>query len=545
MKKMKRILKFTAVMIALATLTACQPIPDDPNASRTSSEISESSGTVSVNSDGKDTDTIKDHIVVKQSYTKRLEAEKGAFSGTAMDENGELTDTDKGGFVQLSADQYVTQVASVATSQFYRVVIAARSSDGAVIKLCIGDTVEGAYYIQKNESTESGSNEFKLYAVDNLYMAVGMNTIKLMVESGTVDIDYIIVEDSEPVDSSAYDTGNTCVVPNPSKRTMELLTALSKYYGKACFVGQNVSCGTNAELDAVYNETKRYPAIRISELAPALKDDEESAAQIKSDISLAKQWDKDGGICSYVWHWYSPNAFRGTAVKDFNLKGAFGKTEPEEIAMIDDPTIKLQLENELISQEAADLLADLDKLALTLKELSDANIPILFEPIPDGDAGLFWWGTDAESYKLLWRLVFTRLCKYHELNNLIWIWNNSDFDFYPGDQYVDIIGQSFYEKTDSSFAGRFGALAENLVSERKSLAITASDTIPNVDYMNRDNAIWLWFALDSGEYIIDNSGKFSDKYNKRASLRFAYNNEKCITLDELEEFGWKKQQLSD
>lgn len=533
---MKKLVKLTAIITALALLTACQPIPDDPNGSKTSSQTSASSENSSDTSRGNDTDTIKDHIVVKQPYTKRLEAEKGAFSGTAMNDSGELTNPDKGGFVRLNGEQYVTQVATVASSQFYRVVIAARSTSGAVIKLQIGDTIEGAYYIPQSEAPESESLEFKLYVVDNLYMSVGMNTIKLILESGTADVDCFIVEDSEPVNSSAYETGTMCVTENPSARTMELFSVLAKYYGKVTFVGQNVSCGTNAEIDAVYNETKRYPAIRISELAPALKED--AAETIKNDIALAKQWDKDGGICSYVWHWYSPNAFRGTAVKDFDLKNAFGKTDPKEIALLDDPTIKLQLDNALISQEIVDIIADLDKLAITLKELGDANIPILFEPIPDADAELFWWSADADSYKRLWQLIFIRLCSYHGLNNLIWVWNNSNFDFYPGDSYVDIIGQSFYEKTEASFAGRFGALAENLYSGRKCLAITACDTIPSVDYMNRDNAIWLWFALDSGEYIINSSGAFSDKYNKRAALRFAYNNEKCVTRDELKEFGW-------
>lgn len=537
---MKKILKLIAIITVLTMLAACQPIPDDPSASAASSETSGASSDTSTTSRGNDTDTIKDHIVVKQSFTKRLEAEKGAFNGTAMNENGEIENTDNGGFVALSGDQYVTQVVSVATSQFYRVVIAARSSTGAVIKLQVGDIIEGAYYIPRSSSANSGSANFALYSIENLYMPVGMNTIKLMTASGSADVDCFIVEDSDPVNSSAYETGNMCVSTSPSARTMELFAALSKYYGMVCFVGQNVTCGTNAEIDAVYNETKRYPAIRISELAPALKDDEDSAAAIKNDVALAKQWDKDGGICSYSWHWYSPNAFRGTAVKEFDLKNALGNTEPGELGMLDEATLKLQLDNALISQEAFDLMADMDKLAATLGELADANIPILFEPIPDGDAGLFWWGADAESYKTLWQLIFTRLCGYHGLNNLIWVWNNSDFGYYPGDKYVDIIGQSFYEKTNSSFAGRFGALAENIYSGRKMLSVTACDTIPSIDYMSRDNALWLWFAVDSGEYIINEAGNFTETYNKRSALRFAYNNEKCVTRDELAEFGWKK-----
>ena len=101
-----------------------------------------------------------------------------------------------------------------------------------------------------------------------------------------------------------------------------------------------------------------------------------------------------------------------------------------------------------------------------------------------------------------------------------------------------MIGQSFYEKTDSSFAGCFGAIASNTASGRKMLAVTACDTLPNIDFMSRDNAMWLWIAPDSGEYVIDDNGNISYLYNKKSAVRFAYNNEKCITRDELKAMGY-------
>lgn len=537
---MKRYTKITAIILAAAMLCGCERIPDDPNPSSGSESVVAS--TVTSGEQNTDTFIPKDHIVVKQSFLKKFEAEKGAFNGTAKDENGELQNPDDDGFVELRKGQYLTQVATVSTSQFYRVIISARSTEGAAIKLQVGDIVEGSYFVPPSGNEENGEggmeNSFSLFAVDNLYMSVGMNTLKFTVENGSADIDCVAVEDADAVSDDLYRTGDACVSANVSERTVKLMKLMSANYGKFVFTAQNVSCGTNAEIDAVFNETKRYPVIRVSELALTMKDDSHSEETIKNDLALADKWDEDGGICAYVWHWYSPNASRGTGVNDFDIQTVLNGIDPSELAKLDEGGAQLQLDNGLLTQDAVSLLEDLDKLARTLKQLGDAGIPILFEPIPDGDCGLFWWGSGAESYRSLWILMFDRLTKYNKVNNLIWVWNNSDFDYYPGDDYVDIIGQSFYEKSNSSFAGRFSALASDPKTGRKILAVTACDALPSVDCMFRDNAVWLWTAADSGEYMIDKTGKLSEKYTKKSALRNMYNNEKCITRDELEALGF-------
>ena len=534
---MKRSTKLTAIILAAAMLCGCEKIPDDPGAA----SVSESSVTSSDTGGQQIIDTVlpKEYVIVKQKYLKRFEAEKGAFNGKARDDNGEeLQNTDSGGYVELNEGQHLTQVATVTTSQFYRVIISARSKNGASIKLQIGDIVEGSYFVTPMEDEDSKEDGFGLFAVDGLYMSVGMNTLNFTVENGSADIDCIVVEDTDAVSGDLYRTGDACVSPNASEKVVELMRVLSANYGKYTFTAQNVSCGTNAEIDAVYNETKRYPVIRASELALVLKGDSYSSETIEKDLALAKEWDASGGVCAYAWHWYSPNSARGTRLGDFDIYTVLSGIDTSELAMLDDGGLNLQLENGLLTQDAASLLDDLDKLAQALKPFSDAGIPILFEPIPDGDAGLFWWGSDAESYRSLWILVFDRLVKYNGIRNLIWVWNNSDFDYYPGDEYVDIIGQSFYERSASSFAGRFGALASAPQTGRKMLAVTACDTLPSIDFMFRDNAVWLWTAAYSGEYIIDAGGNYSETYNKRAALRHLYNNEKCITRDELKELGY-------
>lgn len=539
---MKSYAKFTAVILAASMLCACSKIADDPNYQSRPESVS------SADNSEQNIDTYRpvEHIVIKQKFAKRYEAEKGAFNGIARNEEGELASTEQPGFVRLSDGQYVTQIATVTTSQYYRVVISARSEEGAVIKLQVGDVVEGFYYVQKSENTsesnaelsseENASMPFSLYEVDNLYMSVGMNTIKFIVASGSADIDFIIVENSDVVSDSLYNVGNTCVSPNATQNTVELMKKFSENYGKTTFSAQNVSVGSNVEIDAVFNQTQRYPAIRASELALTLKDDNHSAEVMKTEFELAEEWNKKGGILAYSWHWYAPNSVRSTDAGSFNIDTVLNfSIDIADFAALDEEGVQFQLDNGFITQDAASLLEDIDRLAEALKPFNDKDIPIIFEPIPDGDSALFWWSGNAETYKKLWQITFERLVRYNKINNLIWVWNNSNFDFYPGDRYVDIIGQSFYEKSPSSFAGRFSAISSEPSTARKMLALTACDTLPDIDSMQRDNAMWLWTAIDSGDYTIDSSGNFSEKYTRSSALKQYYGNEICITRDELSE----------
>ncbi|MGN0618379.1 MAG: beta-mannanase, partial [Ruminiclostridium sp.] len=57
------------------------------------------------------------------------------------------------------------------------------------------------------------------------------------------------------------------------------------------------------------------------------------------------------------------------------------------------------------------------------------------------------------------------------------------------------------------------------------------------DYVGRDNAKWLWFALWKGDYIINSDGTISYAQVSAEELDYAYNNELYITKDELPDFA--------
>ena len=251
------------------------------------------------------------------------------------------------------------------------------------------------------------------------------------------------------------------------------------------------------------------------------------------ELRLAADWGGKGGIVSCTWHWYSPTGSRGVNAGAFDLAAALSGQDTEGTALMGAEELDTLLENGYISEGLRALAADIDKAAEFLKTLADEDIPVIWQPLPEADAGLYWWGNDADSFKKLWQFMFARLCTYHSLKNLIWVWNGSSAEYYPGDRVCDIVGQSFFENSSASFAGRFSALARVSDTETKALAITACDKLPAPDYMLRDNAMWLWFAIGSGDYIINSDGTLSERHTDWQSLHDAFNSEICVTLDEL------------
>lgn len=128
------------------------------------------------------------------------------------------------------------------------------------------------------------------------------------------------------------------------------------------------------------------------------------------------------------------------------------------------------------------------------------------------------------------------MTEYHRLNNLIWIWDGESADYFPSDDYVDIVGMDMYSDYDVS--GNVRMLdALRYTIKTKACALTECGRIPNPDYIERDNAYWLFFALWKGDYVIKSDGSISYEHISAEEFDYAYNNEIYITLDELPDFS--------
>lgn len=104
-------------------------------------------------------------------------------------------------------------------------------------------------------------------------------------------------------------------------------------------------------------------------------------------------------------------------------------------------------------------LAKIDARAELLKKLRDAHIPVLWRPYHEMNGMWFWYGNrpGKDGIQKLWKMMYDRYVNYHQLNNLIWVWNtNAPRDwkddqayayelFYPGAKYVDILAADVYK----------------------------------------------------------------------------------------------------
>lgn len=144
----------------------------------------------------------------------------------------------------------------------------------------------------------------------------------------------------------------------------------------------------------------------------------------------------------------------------------------------------------------------LEKLSLVadffseLKNKQGEAIPVLFRPFHEMNGGWFWWGAQScspKEYKDLWRFTVDYLRNERDLHNIIYIYSTDVFNsaddyltYYPGDDYVDILGYDDYKGLNESSntyktIKMLETLADLSVEKNKIYTIseTGLETIPN------------------------------------------------------------------
>lgn len=522
MNKRRIILGF--LLSGTILLNGCTAVPNRPPETISAPQTEETQET-----ERYDEIETKHYPVNKHEAAYKLNAEGGVFEGSVRSDGDYF---DGQGYVVLDKGMTLTHIVEPEHEQHYRFVLAVQSYEGAVIKLDVARETVGCYYVPATKTPD-----FQLLAIDCVYLSCAPTVLAFTCESGSAALDYILVENSDEVSASCYRTGTAAVSPNSSISAIGAVKYLTEGYGKRVLTAQNVTPATNAELETIYAETGRYPAIRCGEMA--LVTDEESRERSDTELELGLEWGRNGGLVSYTWHWYSPDVGKTVYAEEtgFSLSDAMVGADIQQVALADSDELKTLRENGMASAALCDLVADMDKAAQALKAFRDEDIPVIWQPIPEGDSSLYWWGGDAESYKALWDLMFTRFSEFHSLGNLIWVWNGSSADFRPFDKQFDILGQTFSEGSSASFAGRFSALAQMSEGAVKPQAITSCDRLPKPEYLLRDNALWLWTAIGSGDVIINADGTLSERMTDWQTLHDAYNSILCVTLDELPDFA--------
>jgi hypothetical protein len=96
-----------------------------------------------------------------------------------------------------------------------------------------------------------------------------------------------------------------------------------------------------------------------------------------------------------------------------------------------------------------------------LEIMTELNFTIAFRPLHEMTGFWFWWGNpkqlhrgqfDYAAFAYRYKKLYKALVEYTRskgMHNLLYVWspsNEANFDFYPGDNWVDIVGLDVYEQ---------------------------------------------------------------------------------------------------
>ena len=316
---------------------------------------------------------------------------------------------------------------------------------------------------------------------------------------------------------------------------LRLYSYLLGQYRQKMISSVMANVGWNTEMaEKVYNATGKYPAMNCYDFihicfSPANWID-------YTDISPVTKWTDAGGLVNLMWH--------------FNVPKSQGSTD---YTFYNDTSFKPS--NVLVNGtwENKWFYSQVDKVVATLLKLQEKGIAATWRPFHEGAGNAnhkqqaawttswFWWGNDgAEAYKKLWVALFDYF-KQKGVNNLIWVWTtqncngdsksyNRDDDWYPGDEYVDIVSRDLYGYDTKQTIQEYNEIKAVYPNKMVILGECGKDTDKNKECATI-SSVWdgggTW-----GQFMVWYGTNFcSDSWWKDAML-----NENVITRDQLPSF---------
>lgn len=452
------------------------------------------------------------------SNAQKVEAEDGILSGTEV--ASELAGYSGSGYVTGfdTASDAVTMTLEVDADGLYELWIGYAGP--------FGEKTNDVYVngIFAGSQIFPARNTFDEILFGKVRMEKGENTVSIKNNWGYFYVDYIRVQPGMANDIHNY--REELLNEHATASARLIYRYLRDLYGHRIISGQQSDNGTMLEADYIMEKTGRWPALRGFDLIDYSPSRIEHGTTSDQTMQADNWWDQ-GGLVTMMWHWNAPKGLLDT--EDAPWWAGF-----YTYATTFDLTVAM---NDPGSEEYQFILRDIDAIAAQLSIMQEAGTPVLWRPLHEAEGGWFWWGAKGPApFVWLWRLMYDRLTNYHELNNLIWIWTGTNSpegkDWYPGDDYVDIIGADIYLDARNYSAGfsMFDDLA-GIYDGKKLITMSETGTLPDPESLEEEKARWSWFCSWSKEFIMD------PEVNEVAELNKVYTSDYVITYDELPDFS--------
>ena len=398
--------------------------------------------------------------------------------------------------------------------------------------------------------------EYQPVELTAIPLKAGENTIVIEKSWGWSQFDYLT---AEPMSGAKIEAKQTTPCDQlATVETQSLMAYLADNYGKHIISGQQEIYsggphGLETEFEYLKDTTGHYPAIRGFDYGnfccPLYGSDDGSTDRVID-------WVKNkGGIATASYHINVPKDFASYTIGTKMDWAQSTYTAKDTDFSPSKAATAGTKENEYY-------LSTLKTLAKEFNKLEAEGIPVIWRPLHEAEGGggengsWFWWGREGSAaYKKLWQYTYNTLTNDLNCHNLIWEWNSYNFatskDWYPGDNYVDIIGYDKYSCTDwstgsaryyhndSPFSSTFYGIMEKYDSA-KMISLAENDSFSTPDKLQEEKAGWLYFCTwyDGGS---DNNNFLSNPtFNTKEDTIAMYQSEYCITLDELPKDLYKK-----
>ncbi len=465
------------------------------------------------------------------------------FDGEDREGNAVAASGNKFIFLQ-DAGETVSVDVTVESAGMYNLSVATYTPYGSKQhSILINDKNVGKLALSENKTgfVDTDLGNYKLEA--------GKNTIKIVSEWGWTYLDKLTVSDASFPELKATKSLVDSKATDEAKR---LMCYLADTYGNHIISGQQeiYKYGPHDfeyEFEWLKENTGDYPVVRgfdFLNCANILYGSEDGTVDRMIDWAKNKN-----GIATASWHVTVPKKFADYEQGVTNVDWSNATYDPKET---DFDTAEVIKEG---TKENKYYMACLEALAAQLKKLQDANVPFIFRPLHEAEGGggetasWFWWGKAGSAvYKELWKLTYTTLTEKYDLHNIIWEWNSYAFDtsadWYPGDEYVDIVGYDKYNCTDWSTGSpvlqhndsAISAIFYNISEKydgKKMVAMAENDNVPTLGNLTSEKAAWLYFCTwyDGGS---DNINFLTNPvFNVKEDLVELYQSDYCITMSEV------------
>jgi mannan endo-1,4-beta-mannosidase len=300
------------------------------------------------------------------------------------------------------------------------------------------------------------------------------------------------------------------VNPNASAGVRQTLNFLYDIKGKYILSGQqNYNSDMNTFSDSAKNISGKYPAVWGSDFINW--GDKDLGPQI---VQEAIKKSREGYIITLMWHEGKPT---DEPPYEFEKNVKTKMTDAEWAGLMTPGTA---VYNRWLNQ--------VDVIAGYLQQLQDAGVTVFWRPYHEMNGVWFWWGNrkGPGGIAKLWRMMYDRFTNYHHLNNLIWVWGANGLrdipfdeaydykDYYPGPQYVDVLGADVYhfdyEQKD------YNSLLQ--LANGKPIALTETGELPKPEILGVQPQ-WCWFMVWTSWLWTDNThDRVKQVYNMPRTL---------------------------